>query len=416
MEPVRALERLLSSAAVRLCWTTLLQSLSRALLVGAVLACLVLGWARLWPLPHAGWAACGIVAAATIAGIFVGMARRADSFRAAMYLDNARGLHERLSTAALCLHRSDAPATEVIRDAAAHVDRIDLQRYCPLSLPREAPAVFALALLAVALLGIPAVRRELPDGAAIARNEIHGILAAIGQVQAGAPSRAAQTLDTISKPIARAGTPAEAAKRMAAALGMLERKTAQLKALSDVIDLAVRPEAREAIEAGDEQAIAGHARQIARKHLTSAQRDALQQALKDALQRADDPDVRRALLEAIDALERDDAERAAAAIEKIMLAVAAEVRLKQLEKLQRDLAQAKKRIDNALSGDSNAALGGAAPGDGTLKPTEAPPGIDPAFWVELPGARARAEDAVAAGRVPRRYRELVRRYFSEVTE
>ena len=416
MEPVRTLERLLSSAAVRLCRTTLLQSLSRALLVGAVLACLVLGWARLWPLPHAGWVACGIVAAAAIAGIFAGMARRADSLRAAMHLDTAQGLHERLSTAALCLHRSDAPAAEVIRDAATHLDRIDLQRDCPVALPREAPFVFALVLLAAALLGIPAAKPEQPDGAAVARNEILGIVNAFAQARAGAPSRAAETLDRIRKPIARAGTPAEAAKHMAAALGMLERKTAQLKALSNVIDLAVPPEAREAIEAGDEQAIADHARQIASKHLTSAQRDALHEALKDALERADDPDVRRALQEAIDALERNDAERAAAAIEKIMLAVAAEVRLKQLEKLQRDLAHAKERIDNAVANGGEAALGGAAPGDGTLKPGAAPPGVDPAFWVGLPDAQARAEDAVAAGRVPRRHRELVRRYFSEATE
>jgi hypothetical protein len=197
----------------------------------------------------------------------------------------------------------------------------------------------------------------------------------------------------------------------------------QLQALSDLARAALPPEARPAIEDADEHTLREGAHKVGEKiekqQISPEQRIVLQNAIEAAIGRAADADVKRALRQALDALGRNDGRQAAEALEQVMLKLAAEVRLKELEKLHEQLAQAKRQVEALAGVLENGVIRGTQPGDGKgtepgTRPT--PKGVESAFWQDLPAASARAEGLVASGAVPEGRRELVRRYFARPTE
>ena len=103
MASAEDMEQLLRAASVRLRWARTLRALTLSLLVGLFAACVALGAGRMWPAYDARWLAAALTAAGAVVGAVWGMLGRMGPVRAAIHLDNALGLHERLSTAAMAV-------------------------------------------------------------------------------------------------------------------------------------------------------------------------------------------------------------------------------------------------------------------------------------------------------------------------
>ena len=421
MASLQEFERTIAAASRRLNWTKLLQKLSVTLLIAAVCSCAILAARRVWPLAWANHAVAALGAVALLAGVLWGLLPRIGPVRAALHLDKTLGLHERLSTAAVCLERADPPAREVLRDALGHLPRIDLARHCPVHLPREALALFAAILCAAALAGLPQPNSHKPAGRDIVKTELELTIDSINRALETATSPATRrSLNEMKKQLERSGSSGDAATKLAAMLGEINR-TIQNKSDLDDVAKAAFPDAQEDIEERDERVLKDHATEfgdlLAKNHILPEQRDLIAKALQKAIEGTADPELKQALEDALAALKRNDGDKAAEALEQILLSMAAEARLKELEALHERLAMAKERIDAANGGDPSDVNRGVQGGGDAGGPPAAPNNSnDPDYWQKLPVARGAANDAIAAGAVPERHRELVRRYFARTAE
>lgn len=114
-----------------------------------------------WPL----WASLGgaglVAAAVTIAGVFL---RRANRLRAALALDEAAGLKERLSSALTITGSADPFSQAALRDAEQHATRIHLPSQLPLRAPRLWPlSIVGSGLAALAVMFMPTLNLFAAD-------------------------------------------------------------------------------------------------------------------------------------------------------------------------------------------------------------------------------------------------------------
>ncbi len=162
------LDRQISQARRRLTGNVLLHDLSIALLVASGLWALLIVVVRLFalgvPLGLAGGIAAG---AAAVAGLVATLMRRPTELQAAVALDSAAGLKERLSTALLVRRETDPFTRAAVQDAektAAQVHVPAHLRYrAPGVWPWSAATVTAAVLLVLFMPSLDLLARNNPD-------------------------------------------------------------------------------------------------------------------------------------------------------------------------------------------------------------------------------------------------------------
>ncbi len=138
-----------------------------------------------WPL----WASLGgaglVAAVVTIAGVAL---RRANRLRAALALDEAAGLKERLSSALTIAASADPFSQAALRDAEQHADRVHLPTQMPLRAPRLWPwSIAGSGLAALAVMFMPTLKlfaadpvQDAADSKAVVK-EREAVTAAVNQ-------------------------------------------------------------------------------------------------------------------------------------------------------------------------------------------------------------------------------------------
>lgn len=153
---MRPLEQQIRRARRRLTLNILLDSAAWGVLAGAGALTLTVLIERLFalgvPLGAAVGAGAGLAAVAALAGT---LWRRVTPLAAAVALDEAAGLHERLSTALLCRDQSDPFVRATEHDADRIAQRVRVPAHLPLRRPHVAPwsgGAVALALAVTVLM------------------------------------------------------------------------------------------------------------------------------------------------------------------------------------------------------------------------------------------------------------------------
>ena len=153
MSELQVIETVLERTARRRRVERALRGFWRGLLAGAVVWLVTLGLYKFLPVPTWALLAAGLTAPlAMVLGAVVGGWRRSSLSETARWVDQARQLKERLSTALETGHASQGSAEWrelVVRDAAAHVREVDPRGLLPFHLPTTTRwALLVLALTA----------------------------------------------------------------------------------------------------------------------------------------------------------------------------------------------------------------------------------------------------------------------------
>lgn len=143
------------AARRRLNVNVLAEAAVRGLLLAAALVGLVLVLDRVLgtDLPPASLAGVGLAVFVGVAG-WHGWRGAVGRLRAAVAIDKAAGLKERVSTALVVAHSSDPFAVATVRDAQVVCARIHLPTHIPYRMPPQWPASFASVAVAALLYGL----------------------------------------------------------------------------------------------------------------------------------------------------------------------------------------------------------------------------------------------------------------------
>ena len=160
MSELQVIESALQQAARRRRLQRALNGLGFGVLAGAGVMLLTLTVYKFLPVPGTTLAVAGGVAVAiSVAGLIWGAWRKATLLETARWVDDQKGLKERLSTA-LELNTVRTPEDWkrlLLADAAHHAQSLNTRELLPIGLPRAARWALLLAALCVGLGFVPAV-------------------------------------------------------------------------------------------------------------------------------------------------------------------------------------------------------------------------------------------------------------------